>query len=65
MSLFNFGKKKEDAECFASHMAACTGGCDLIFTRSEAGKKALLEAGMKTSVLDGKSGGKVRMVKEA
>lgn len=59
-----FGKKKEDAECFAAHMAACTGGCDLIFTRSETGKRALLEAGMKTAQLEKETSGKIRMVKE-
>jgi len=59
-----FGKKKEDAECFASHLASCTGGCDLIFTRNEAGKKALLEAGMQTALLDRDGSGKIRMVKE-
>lgn len=60
-----FGKKKEDAEGFASCMASCTGGCDLIFTRSEAGKKALLKAGMKTADLDTEDNRKIRMVKDS
>ena len=60
-----FGRKKEDAECFASHLAACTGGCKLIFTRNEAGKKELLRAAMKTAVLEEEVTGNVRMVKEA
>lgn len=41
-----FGRKKEDARIFAEHIAPCIGPCNLIFTRSEDGKRALLRAGM-------------------
>lgn len=41
-----FGRRKEEAGIFAEHMAPCLGGCNLIFTRSEEGKRALLRAGM-------------------
>ena len=41
-----FGKRKADAELFASCVAPYTGGCELIFTRSEEGKKILLKVGV-------------------
>lgn len=44
-----FGRRKEEAGIFAEHMAPCFGGCNLIFTRSEDGKRALLRAGMQTA----------------
>lgn len=42
-----FGRRKEDARIFAAHIAPCIGPCNLIFTRSEDGKRALLRAGMR------------------
>lgn len=42
-----FGKKKEDAGIFARYIAPCIGPCNLIFTRSEDGRRALLAAGIK------------------
>ncbi len=42
-----FGRKKEDASLFARHIVPCIGASDLIFTRSEEGRRALLAAGMK------------------
>lgn len=47
-----FGKKKEDARIFVNHIAPCIGPCNLIFTRSEDGKRALLKAGIQTDVTD-------------
>lgn len=44
-----FGRRKEEAAIFAEHMASCFGDCNLIFTRSEEGKRALLRAGMQTA----------------
>lgn len=40
-----FGKRKEDARIFAAHIASCIGPCDLIFTRSEEGRRTLVQAG--------------------
>lgn len=42
-----FGRRKEDARVFVRHMAPCIGACDLIFTRSEDGRRALLAAQMR------------------
>lgn len=41
-----FGRKKEHARIFTEHIAPCIGPCNLLFTRSEDGKRALLRAGM-------------------
>lgn len=41
-----FGKRKEDARIFTAHIAPCIGPCELIFTRSADGKRALVRAGM-------------------
>lgn len=46
-----FGRRKEEAGMFAEHMAPCIGSCNLIFTRSEDGKRALLRAGMQTAAI--------------
>ena len=42
-----FGRRKEDARCFAAHMAPCIGACDLIFTRTPEGRKILMAAGLR------------------
>lgn len=42
-----FGRKKETAGLFAGRLAPCIGPCNLIFTRSEDGRRALLAAGIK------------------
>ena len=42
-----FGRRKEDARCFAAHMAPCIGACDLIFTRTPDGRKILMAAGLR------------------
>ena len=53
-----FGGNREDARLFADLMASCIGECDLIFTRNQEGRRALLEAGLADSGADG--GGPVR-----
>ena len=54
-----FGKRKADAELFASCVAPYTGGCELIFTRSEEGKKILLKIGVQQAA-SGEENGVVR-----
>lgn len=46
------GRRKEDAGVFAAHIAPCIGACDLIFTRSEDGRRTLLRAGLKEAAAD-------------
>lgn len=41
-----FGRKKEDAEVFASCMRSCIGNYELVYTRSETGRALLLEGRM-------------------
>lgn len=41
-----FGGNKDDAGMFADLMASCIGECELVFTRNQEGRRALLEAGL-------------------
>ncbi len=48
-----FGSNRDDAALFADLMASCIGECDLVFTRNQEGRKALLEAGLSDHSIEG------------
>lgn len=50
-----FGKKKEDAQNFYECVRPVIGDCELVYTRSENGRRALLDARMRTAREDSRS----------
>ena len=59
-----FGSNRDDAGVFADLIASCIGECDLVFTRNQAGRRALLEAGLSDRSVEGDAPVRHKQVQE-